>query len=349
YPDWDGEIALIIGGPPCQGFSVAGKQDVNDARSQLVIKFINLVVELNPLMFVMENVPAIESKKFESITGNAIALIEEHYILSKWLLTASHYGVPQKRQRAIWVGSKFGEIDAPYQSNRRFSVGDAISDLSHIPINPQTDTWEWNSEWGEKGEYAQYLEKIFPNSSSSQKDIITGCKATVHTVATQQKYADTKPGKKEPTTWAYRLSMNAFSPTLRAGSGNRTSSRPIHYEQARVITVREAARLHSFPDWFEFGTSKLAAHKAIGNSVPPLLAYAIAQTLSVELEQKLPRRKSALKTLSASSFFGLIHAPSFAYIKTVSFLMRSVPLEGAIKKCSGTKYLLREIIFVDDS
>ena len=64
YPDWDGEIALIIGGPPCQGFSVAGKQNLDDARSQLVIKFISLVVELNPSMFVMENVPAIEWNKF---------------------------------------------------------------------------------------------------------------------------------------------------------------------------------------------------------------------------------------------------------------------------------------------
>ncbi len=91
YQDWDGEIAAVIGGPPCQGFSVAGKQNLDDERSQLVIKFINLVVELNPTMFVMENVPAIESKKFSHITGNAIALIEEHYILSKWLLTASDY------------------------------------------------------------------------------------------------------------------------------------------------------------------------------------------------------------------------------------------------------------------
>ena len=358
YSDWDGEIAAVIGGPPCQGFSAAGKQNLDDARSQLVIKFISLVVELNPSMFVMENVPAIEWNKFSHITSNAIALIEEHYFLSKWLLTASDYGVPQKRQRAIWVGSKFGEVDAPYQSNRRFSAGEAIpkvsvfeaiADLSYIPINSQTDTWEWNSEWGEKGEYAQYLKKIFPNSSSSQKDIITGCKATVHTVATQQKYADTKPGKKEPTTWAYRLSKNGFSPTLRAGSGNRTAARPIHYEQARVITVREAARLHSFPDWFDFGTSKLAAHKAIGNSVPPLLAYAIAQTLSVELEQKLPCRKTALKTLLASSFFGLIHASNFAYKETVSFLIPSVRVEEAIKKYSGKKYSLREIIFVDDS
>ena len=348
YLDWDGEIAAVIGGPPCQGFSVAGKQNLDDARSQLVIKFINLVVELNPSMFVMENVPAIEWNKFSHITSNAKALIEEHYFFSKWFLTASHYGVPQKRQRAIWIGSKLPPVNAPSQSDRRFSVGDAIADLSHIPINSQTDTWEWNSEWGEKGEYAQYLEKVFANPSSSRKDIISGCKATVHTAATQQKYADTKPGKKEPTTWAYRLSMNGFSPTLRAGSGNRTAARPIHYEQVRVITVREAARLHSFPDWFDFGTSKLAAHKAIGNSVPPLLAYAIAQTLSFELEQKLPRRKSALKTLSASWFFGLTHASNFAYRETVSFLIRCVRVEEAIKKCSGTKYLLREIIAVDE-
>jgi DNA (cytosine-5)-methyltransferase 1 len=80
---------------------------------------------------------------------------------------------------------------------------------------------------------------------------------------------------------------DGFSPTLRAGSGNRTAARPIHYEHARVITVREAARLHSFPDWFDFGTSKLAAHKAIGNSVPPLLAYAIASQVWAHLEEIL--------------------------------------------------------------
>ncbi|MGB3654671.1 MAG: DNA cytosine methyltransferase [Rivularia sp. (in: cyanobacteria)] len=256
-------------------------QDVNDERSQLIIKFINLVVALNPLMFVMENVPAIEWNKFSQITGNAlakltegIAQIEEHYILSKWLLTASDYGVPQKRQRAIWVGSKFGKVNAPSPSDRRFSVGDAISDLKHIPINSYTDTWECS----EKGEYACYLENIFFLQSRIRTNVVSGCRATVHKTSTQQKYAQTTPGKKEPTTWAYRLSKNGFSPTLRAGSGNRTAARPIHYEQARVITVREAARLHSFPDWFDFGTSKLAAHKAIGNSVPPLLAYAIAQT-----------------------------------------------------------------------
>ncbi|MGB7380527.1 MAG: DNA cytosine methyltransferase [Rivularia sp. (in: cyanobacteria)] len=202
YLDWDGEIALIIGGLPCQGFSIAGKQNLDDARSQLVIKFINLVVELNPLMFVMENVPAIESKKFESITGNAlakltegIAQIEEHYILSRWLLIASDYGVPQKRQRAIWVGSKLAPVNAPSPSDRRFSVGDAISDLTHIPINSYTDTWECS----EKGEYACYLENIFSLQSRIITNVVSGCRATVHKTSTQQKYAQTTPGEKEPT------------------------------------------------------------------------------------------------------------------------------------------------------
>jgi DNA (cytosine-5)-methyltransferase 1 len=289
-PNWNGEIDVIIGGPPCQGFSVAGKQDVNDERSQLVLKFINLVVELNPLMFVMENVPAIAWKKFAGITGNAIAVIEEHYILSKWLLTASDYSVPQKRQRAIWVGSKFGEVDVPVEREKKFNVGEAIADLSHIPIDSQTDSWELN----QKGEYAQYLDKIFTSTKLSDhpdtpksSNLIGGCKATTHTAATQQKYGDTIPGEKEPTTWAKRLSADGFSPTLRAGSGNRTAARPIHYEHARVITVREAARLHSFPDWFDFGTSKLAAHKAIGNSVPPLLGYAIAQALTSQFASQV--------------------------------------------------------------
>jgi DNA (cytosine-5)-methyltransferase 1 len=105
------------------------------------------------------------------------------------------------------------------ESDKKFTVGDAISDLSHIPINSQTDTWEL----GEKGEYAEYLDKIFPRVSNSG-NTINGFQATAHTLLTQQKYGDIKPGEKEPTTWAYRLSGDGFSPTLRAGSGNRTAA-----------------------------------------------------------------------------------------------------------------------------
>ncbi len=174
----------------------------------------------------------------------------------------------------------------------KVSVFDAIADLTHIPINSQTDTWELT----QKGKYAEYLDKIFPGTSKSStvrlrsaavgSNLISGFQATAHTAATQEKYGDTLTGEKEATTWAYRLSADGLSPTLRAGSGNRTATRPIHYEHARVITVREAARLHSFPDWFDFGTSKLAAHKAIGNSIPPLLAHAIASQAWAHLEEQ---------------------------------------------------------------
>jgi DNA (cytosine-5)-methyltransferase 1 len=274
YKDWDGTIAAVIGGPPCQGFSIGGLQNVDDVRSLLVIRFISLVVELNPTLFVMENVPAIEWKKYSHITGNVKARIEEHYNLSKWLLDATDYGVPQKRSRAIWVGSNRHNFLPPPLSDKKYTVFDALADLSDIPIAPQIDSWILSKP----SDYASQLCDKFPCRwvASNQID---GCRSTVHTVVTQQKYAVTVPGGKEPTTWARRLSGDGFCPTLRAGSGNRTAARPIHYEHARVITVREAARLHSFPDWFSFGESKLAAHKAIGNSVPPLLARAIASHL----------------------------------------------------------------------
>jgi DNA (cytosine-5)-methyltransferase 1 len=334
YPDWDGEIAAVIGGPPCQGFSVAGKQKLDDDRSQLVIKFINLVVELNPSMFVMENVPAIEWKKFSEITGNAIAVIQEHYILSKWLLTASDYGVPQKRQRAIWVGSKFGEVITPTESDKKFSVGEALADLTHIPINSQTDTWELT----QKDEYAEYLDKIFPGTSKFP-NIISGCQATAHTPATQQKYGDTIPGEKEPTTWAKRLSVSGLSPTLRAGSGNRTAARPIHYQHARVITVREAARLHSFPDWFAFGVSKLAAHKAIGNSVPPLLAYAIASQVWAHLEEQ--QNSTIVLRCPGTNCFVFTHLLDLATLEASVYLQISHSMgQQPEKRICGTSGLV---------
>lgn len=278
YPLWDGEIAAVIGGPPCQGFSMAGKQDPSDARSGGVLKFINLAVELNPTFFVMENVPAIASPKFAHIVESAIAQIPSDYTLSKWLLTASDYGVPQKRRRMIWVGSKLGEVTAPIETEQRVCVGDAIADLECLILNNQEV-----QEIKQVSDYSKRLGQVFSRQHGNKISglQISGLQLTNHAPDTQEKYINTIPGKKESTTWAYRLSAGGLSPTLRAGSGSHTATRPIHYNYARVITVREAARLHSFPDWFEFGASKLAAHRAIGNSVPPLLSYALAQCLQV--------------------------------------------------------------------
>ncbi len=281
YVDWDGEIHAVFGGPPCQGFSVAGLQNVEDERNSLVGEFVRLVLELNPLGAIMENVPGIENQKFGCITANLQAVLEEHYFLSKWNLTASDYGVPQARKRVFFVASKFGEIISPkYQPQH--TVRDAIADLSPVPLLPKQNTQEWHPDWV-KGEYAKYLEKIFPNLGIVT-NIETGFAATTHTPEVIQQFINTPPGAREAKSKSKKLEWDGFCVTLRAGSGNRTALRPLHPEQPRVISVREAARLHSYPDWFNFSEAILHAQREIGNSVPPLLAYAVGMQVREHLE-----------------------------------------------------------------
>jgi DNA (cytosine-5)-methyltransferase 1 len=299
YPDWDGEIHVVFGGPPCQGFSVAGQQNVEDERNGLVGEFVRLVLELNPLAAIMENVPGIENQKFGCITANLQAVLEEHYFLSKWNLNASNYGVPQARKRVFFVASKFGssvggvgfrpakltnpkgEIVPPRQLPQH-NVRDAITDLLPVPLLPKQNTQVVSPDW-EKGEYAKSLEEIFSNPGVITNEI-TGFAATTHTPEVIQQFINTPPGTREAKARAKKLEWDGLCVTLRAGSGNRTALRPIHPSEPRVISVREAARLHSYPDWFNFSEGILHAHREIGNSVPPLLAYAVGMQVMKHLE-----------------------------------------------------------------
>jgi DNA (cytosine-5)-methyltransferase 1 len=280
YANWDGEIHTVFGGPPCQGFSVAGLQNVEDERNGLVFEFVRLVLELNPLTAIMENVPGIESQKFGCITANLQAVLEEHYFISKWNLNASNYGVPQARKRVFFVASKYGEIMPP-QHQPQHTVRDAIADLLPIPLIPKQNTQEFCNNWS-KGEYAKHLEKIFPWIGTATNQI-TGFAATTHTVEVIKQFINTPPGAREAKSRSKKLEWDGFCVTLRAGSGNRTPLRPLHPSEPRVISVREAARLHSYPDWFNFSEGILHAQREIGNSVPPLLAYAVGMQVREHL------------------------------------------------------------------
>ncbi|AFY99347.1 DNA cytosine methyltransferase [Calothrix sp. PCC 6303] len=284
YPDWDGEIDVVFGGPPCQGFSVAGQQNIEDERNGLVREFVRLVLELNPLAAIMENVPGIENQKFGCITANLQAVLEEHYFLSKWNLNASNYGVPQARKRVFFVASKFDEIVPPQQFPQH-NVRDAITDLLTFPLLPKQNTQVASPDW-EKGEYARYLDEIFPNPNAIN-NTITGFAATIHAPEVIQQFINTPPGVREAKSRAKKLEWDGLCVTLRAGSGNRTALRPIHPSEPRVISVREAARLHSYPDWFNFSEGILHAHREIGNSVPPLLAYAVGMQIREHLESHI--------------------------------------------------------------
>jgi DNA (cytosine-5)-methyltransferase 1 len=202
----------------------------------------------------------------------------------------------------FFVASKFGEILPPQHTIRnvmqlasvrdaipkrsvpgvKVSVFDAIADLLTVPLLPKQNTQVVSPDW-EKGEYAKYLEEIFPNPGVITNKI-TGFIATTHTPEVIEQFINTPPGAREAKSRAKKLEWDGLCVTLRAGSGNRTALRPIHPCEPRVISVREAARLHSFPDWFNFSEGILHAHREIGNSVPPLLAYAVGMQIREHLE-----------------------------------------------------------------
>ena len=121
---------------------------------------------------------------------------------------------------------------------------------------------------------------------------------TNHTDISRRRFAETEPGKVEPISRFFRLPPNGVSNTLRAGTdsarGAFTSPRPIHYEKSRCVTVREMARLHSFPDWFRFNGTKWHGARQIGNSVPPMLAKAVASQIIEALDIRPKRIKTAI-------------------------------------------------------
>ncbi|MFH7029354.1 MAG: DNA cytosine methyltransferase [Heteroscytonema crispum UTEX LB 1556] len=311
YPGWDGEIDVVFGGPPCQGFSVAGQQNLEDERNGLVGEFVRLVLELNPLAAIMENVPGIENQKFGCITANLQAVLEEHYFLSKWNLNASNYGVPQARKRVFFVASKFGEIVPPQHTIRNMMpkacVSNAIADLLPLPLLPKQSTQFVSPDW-EKGEYAKYLEEIFPNPGVITNEI-TGFAATTHAPEVIEQFINTPLGAREAKSRAKKLEWDGLCITLRAGSGNRTALRPIHPSEPRVISVREAARLHSYPDWFNFSEGILHAHREIGNSVPPLLGFAVGMQVTEHLESYVSDTPLC-KALSSSLLWVCLHRRS---------------------------------------
>jgi DNA (cytosine-5)-methyltransferase 1 len=273
------DVDCVIGSPPCQGFSVMGKGDVSDPRNNLVNVFFQIVAAIQPRVWMMENVPNILDTKYSEILNTSLCLVDQ-YMIRKRIVECQYFGIPQSRKRVIFVGRRdksiVSLIDETYTPMIR--VGDAIAD---IDITPDDEDYRRIKPC----EYSRGLNKIFGQikpgiwSHDRETDIvlITGMKKTTHTIEVQNRYDSVEQGGKDPVSWAYKLHPKKFANTIKAGVGSLTALRHIHYREPRVITVREAARLQSFPDWYNFGTSKLQAHKGIGNSVPPLLAYRIGK------------------------------------------------------------------------
>jgi len=248
------EIHLIAGGPPCQGFSVAGKRKEDDPRNYLFREFIRVVSEINPWYVVMENVPGILTMKNGAIKENIFQAFEEiGYRVSVAILETASFGVPQIRPRAIFIANRFKQNN-PYPKPQLLPheykpIESVIADLPEYDPIP-----EINHQWTRHSpQYMERLAKVGYGESLYES----------YADAFKRQY----PGKP--------------SMTIKENHGGTH----IHPHLNRVISAREMARLQSFPDSFIFeGTMKKAMWQ-IGNAVPPRLAECIAYALIPYLDK----------------------------------------------------------------
>jgi len=293
-------IDVLFAGPPCQGFSLIGKRAPNDPRNLLLPDLARLIRDLQPSYFVVENVEGVLLRSAKKMLDKFIdgaksagySIVEPLQVLD-----AADFGVPQRRRRVFVLGYREGlmapEYPRPSSANdsaRRPTVWDAIGDLPNISkFDYLFDEDDYLGRLGNPSSYARFLRgesrdrSDFANKRKRNGDGLGGCLRTVHNSETIRRFRQTKQGTCEEISRFYRLAKNGIAPTLRAGTGPEQGSymapRPIHPFQDRCITVREAARLHSFPDWFHFHPTKWHGFRQIGNSVPPRLARAVAGSI----------------------------------------------------------------------
>ena len=299
----DLEVDGVIGGPPCQGYSRQGISDPADARRTLLHEFFRSINAIRPKFFVMENVEGLLDKKNVPELLSAISELDKCYtVLAPIVLDASSYGLPTKRKRVFVIGYDPNHVD-PIDvtdftpSDEAVNVRDAINDVPAPVSQGSKDldfAWARYDNRKNKSKYAEYMRSLPPIGLGSALSInklkagyVSGNYATVHSEAVSQRYASIEPGKTDEISRSKRMAWDGLCPTLRAGTGSDRGSyqavRPLHPEFGRVITVREAARLQGFPDWFLFHHTKWHSFRMIGNSVPPLLSRAILCVLNTKI------------------------------------------------------------------
>ena len=301
----DDKVDVIIGGPPCQGFSMAGARIrkknafLEDPRNFLFRNYFEVVQKVEPKYFIMENVPGMLSmsngkiiEEIENLFSDETNFKNGKYYIYKQVLCASDYGVPQDRHRLIIFGSKkkinfkkaFEETKKRMIKSgeiKKATIYDAISDLNYL----SSGEGDFEQDYKNKP-LTEYQKERRKNSK-----FLFNHKATTHNKVAIDRINELKPGGrrldlkegkniKSVHSGAYgRMRWEDLSKTIITRFDTPSSGVYIHPEQSRTITPREAARLQSFDDDFIFYGNKSSVIKQIGNAVPPLLAYYLANVI----------------------------------------------------------------------
>lgn len=270
------QIDVIIAGPPCQGFSLTGPRNFDDKRNKLYLAVFEVVKQYKPKAFIIENVPGMATLYNGEIKAEILKRFKAlGYNVECRILIAADYGVPQMRKRLIFMGIRkdLGEPCFPepqFTPDNYRTCRDALSDLPGLTDTLGTEESEYTS--APKTEYQRIMRgkcKVLHNHTATNHTQMV--KDTIALVPEGGNYKDLPQGvgesRKFHEAWT-RYDGNKPSRTIDTGHRNH-----FHYEYNRVPTVRENARLQSFPDDFVFIGTRTQQYRQVGNAVPPLLGY----------------------------------------------------------------------------
>ena len=281
-----GELDVIIGGPPCQGFSLTGPRSLDDKRNQLYLSIMKAVETFRPKAFLIENVPGM-AKLYKGAIKDEIVhkFTDLGYTVNNKIICAADYGVPQIRKRLVFVGLSNGtefKFPEPYLTEGQYiTCKEAISDLPPLIDEIGTEESEYTQEpqtdfqKSMRGNCTVLYNHVAINHKQFVKDVIAQ-------VPDGGNYKDLPKGigesRKFNMAWT-RYASDKPSRTIDTGHRNN-----FHYKWNRCPTVRECARLQSFPDDFVFIGNKTQQNRQVGNAVPVLMAKALAESIKPYLK-----------------------------------------------------------------
>lgn len=289
FAPYAGKIDVVVGGPPCQGFSQKGqRKSINDERNYLFQYFFKVVEFIKPTYFLMENVPNILTSENGYFKDEIYALFGSlGYSIDSAVLNAADYGVPQNRRRAFILGKQGAFcLPLPASINQSISIWDAISDLAFLK----------SGEGQEEQEYIYNAQSEYQKMLRNGSNVLFNHIATQHSELALERLGLIPPNKGREVlppehltksiysgTWS-RMCKDKISVTITTRFDTPSSGKFTHPYLDRAITVREAARIQSFPDTFRFWGNKSSQMKQVGNAVPPILAKAIAANIIYDIK-----------------------------------------------------------------
>lgn len=276
-------VDIIIGGPPCQGMSLSGPRKFDDPRNKLYLSYIRLVEEIKPKAFVIENVLGLVSLFGGQIKDNIVKKFSEmEYNISYKVLSSADYGVPQNRKRVFFIGLKKNTFIFPTPITNQVTCEMALSDLPPLENDIGTESAPYNSSV--QNDY-QRLMRI--NSSEVRNHIAAAhSDRTKHIISLVPDGGNYKNLPDElKSTRNFNIAWTRFNSKRPAPTIDTGHRHHFHYKYNRVPTVRESARLQSFPDDFIFYGNKTQQFRQVGNAVPPILAQRLAEKIIKDIDK----------------------------------------------------------------